>query len=557
MASGGKKSHKAIQHRVADFETTTDIDDCRVWAWASIAVDNLDDYVYGNSIDGFMEYLDNKPSITYFHNLAFDASFIIDWLLKNGYEYTEDKPGDSQFTTLISDTGKFYSVTVISHNSVRTEFRDSFKKLPLSVAKVAEAFKLTDHKLSIDYHTHRKKGHELTEEEQAYLRNDVAIVAQALKIVLDTGMKKLTVGADALSEYKTLLGKRDFTDMFPTLNSEIDAEIRKAYRGGFTYADPRFSGSMQGAGKVYDVNSLYPYVMYDREIPYGEPTFVDGAPLDDGREFITSITFKAKLKRNHIPCIQVKRSPHFSPTQYLDNIDEYVTLSCTSVDLRLWELHYDLDIISFNGSYMFNTQKGLFNKYIDKWMDVKERSEGGMRQIAKLHLNSLYGKFATNTNVTCKYPILKDETVKLVTGPHKERNPVYTPAGVFITSYAREVTLTAALANYPRFAYADTDSIHLIGTQEPAGIMVHGSQMGAWKHEYDFTNAVYVRAKQYAETKDNGKHEVHIAGAPESITSKLSPKDLLHDAVWDGKLLPIRTPGGIVLEDTTFTFKAK
>jgi hypothetical protein len=87
----------------------------------------------GTNLDEFIEYISGKPSVIYFHNLAFDGSFILDWLFRHDYSHTVERvirPG--QFCTLISNMGKFYSITVCWWNGVRTEFRDSLKKLPMS-----------------------------------------------------------------------------------------------------------------------------------------------------------------------------------------------------------------------------------------------------------------------------------------------------------------------------------------------------------------------------------------------------------------------------------------
>ena len=43
-----------------DFETTTDLNDCRVWAYACCEIGNTDNFIYGNSLDGFMEWCANK-----------------------------------------------------------------------------------------------------------------------------------------------------------------------------------------------------------------------------------------------------------------------------------------------------------------------------------------------------------------------------------------------------------------------------------------------------------------------------------------------------------------
>lgn len=103
----------------------------------------------------------------------------------------------------------------------------------------------------------------------------------------------------------------------------------------------------------------------------------------------------------------------------------------------------------------------IFDKYVDHFMEIKKNSTGGLRQIAKLHLNSLYGKFATNPDITGKHPTLKDNRVSLVMNEPEMRDPVYTPMGVFITAYARKKTISAAQDNYDIFAYADTDSYTL------------------------------------------------------------------------------------------------
>ena len=51
----------------ADFETTTDENDCRVWAYAISEIGNPDYFVYGNSLDDFMDICaDPKHNAVYF-----------------------------------------------------------------------------------------------------------------------------------------------------------------------------------------------------------------------------------------------------------------------------------------------------------------------------------------------------------------------------------------------------------------------------------------------------------------------------------------------------------
>lgn len=574
--TGNTGVKKARVNFCADFETITDPNDCRVWLWglSSVETPGYDDVEIGIDIDSFIERVSSQNGIAYFHNLKFDGQFILYWLLTHGYRHIdgEDNYRPNTFRTLINDMGVFYSITVRWDTGHSTEFRDSFKKLPMGVKRVAKSFDLEMSKGELDYEKFRPIGHWPTPEEEDYLRRDVSIMAQAMKQVIDSGMKKLTVASDAMNEFKELSGMTYFDTMFPVLSSDIDAEIRMAYRGGFTYRDDRFKGRVVGSGIVLDVNSLYPYVMRTRVIPYGEPEFVPGRVLPTETHPLTifSVTFTAVLKPDHIPVIQIKGSNMFLGTEYLREITEPTTLSVSNVDWDLYNDHYDITVIAYGGGWRFRATTGMFDTYIDKWSEIKAKEKGGKREIAKLHLNSLYGKFASNPNVTGKIPIFKDGVVKLVRGNPETRPPVYTAAGVFITAYARDITIRAAQANYSVFAYADTDSLHLLQDEIPSALNVHPTELGAWKFEYAFENAYYIRAKAYLERRDSvNVHEdecaddckiAHnyvnrIAGLPLSVSSTLTFDDLVEGKVLHGKLNPKVVPGGVVLRDIPFELK--
>lgn len=566
--SGDKRSEY-----VADFETTTTPEDCRVWGWGLANIHTAEtvwDVELGTTMDWFLSRITEEDSITYFHNLKFDGVFLVDRLYRDGFVWVKDNPRRGEFTTLISDMGQWYSMTVAWQNGKRTEFRDSNKKLPMSAARVAKAFKLEESKLSIDYHAPRPLGYQPTMKERTYIAHDVLIIAKAMKTQLDQGMSKLTVGADALAEYKSVVGKKVFEKVFPILPDSMDAEIRRAYRGGWTYADTRFQGNILGRGRVYDVNSLYPSVMYDRLLPYGEPVWCEGLPTPTKEYplFLVAVTFTAKLKKDHVPCIQVRGSSRFVNTEYQRHIKEPVTLMCSNVDLALWEDHYDMDILSYEGGWLFKGVRGYFKEYIDKWMKVKAESEGGLRELAKLMLNSLYGKFATNPDITGKIPVMRDNVVEFVQGEPETRSPIYTAMGVFVTAYARDLTIRAAQQHYDVFAYADTDSLHLLVDEDPPTLDIDPKRLGAWKREYVFTQALFVRAKTYTEVlapdqchNDDEDHEhapagchvTHIAGLPVDITKTMRFTHFEPGTKLGGKLVPKRVPGGIVLIETEFT----
>ena len=163
---------------VADVETTVfdGQDSTEVWAAAIVELYTENVLVF-NSIDKFFEYVYSLKhnAIVYFHNLKFDGSFILDYLVRIG-EYkqaysndngdiswmsTSDMP-DKSYRYLISDKGQWYTI-IIKNNRFVIDIRDSLKLLPFSVADIGNAFKTKHKKLSIEYKGIRKKDGYITD----------------------------------------------------------------------------------------------------------------------------------------------------------------------------------------------------------------------------------------------------------------------------------------------------------------------------------------------------------------------------------------------------------
>ena len=550
----------------ADFETTTDVDDCRVWAWAVCEVGNYDNFRYGVTIDELMGMCKkDKNNILYFHNLKFDGEFILYWLFHNGFKLNnESKLNTNEFSTLISDTGLFYSIEICFKRTkkeiVKVKILDSLKILPFSVEKVAQAFNLPISKLSINYQEKREIGHKLTEEEISYIKNDVEIVARAIEILHKQGLTKMTAGANALEEYKRIISKKLFEKWFPP--PLYDSDIRQAYKGGFTYLNPKYCGKDIKNGIVLDVNSLYPSVMYYSPLPYGEGKYFTGKYINDDNYnlYIQMFRCQFKLKKGYIPTIQLKNNMFFVPTEYLESSKgEYITMCLTNIDLELFFEHYEVYDIDYISGWKFRSYIGLFKNYIDKWNKIKVQAtiekNGAMRSIAKLMLNSLYGKFALNPKVKSKYPFLGDDDIihyKIV--QEEDRKPIYIPMGVFITSWARYKTITSAQKVYDRFIYADTDSLHLEGEEIPEGLEISDTELGKWKLESRFTKARFIRQKSYIEEIDN-KLKITCAGMPESCYKYVTWDNFHKGAEYNGKLKISHTSGGIVLLESPHTLR--
>lgn len=595
-----------MKYYVADFETTTIEENCHVWAYAICEVGNSEDVIIGDNISDFMKWCEDQKEnpVIYFHNLKFDVQFIFQWLFKNGFTHVEERADKNTktFTSVISDKGMYYATEVIFERKgkkvKKVTFQDSLKLIPLSVDAIAKSFHLPIQKGKIDYtaHDHLPEGAPLTPEEQEYIKNDVKIVAHAVDYFHKQGLNKMTIGACALDEYKRIITRRSFDRYFPP--PKFHDDVKQSYRGGFTYLNPEFAGKTIGRGIVLDVNSLYPSVMYDCYLPYGQPIFFEGQYEEDELYNLYTQLFRCQfeLKKGKIPTIQIKHSSFFSGNEYLTSSEgEEVVLCLNSVDMDLFLQQYEVFNLEYLSGWKFKGTRGLFVDYIDKWssnkIQAKEDGNHGLYLISKLFLNSLYGKFGTDNKVKSKIPYLHDDgTVHYYDSVPKAKDGIYVAMSSFITSYARLKTISAAqtiMDNYNsgkskiQFVYADTDSLHCVSDDLslPEGLEIDSTKLGAWDHEANFKRAKFLRQKCYIEehyitaddyekgikgdapflySKDEEgfyKLKITVAGMPSGCYNQVTFRNFKLGASYEGKKQPKIVEGGVILREVDFTIK--
>jgi hypothetical protein len=556
----------------ADFETTTNPEDCRVWAWCICDIYDIDNTLtYGNTIESFIEWLMKIHGKVYFHNLKFDGTFILDYLLKHNYTWFDKrKLSPGEFNTLISDMRQWYQIRLVPRRPSglddEVQIIDSLKILPMPISEMPKSFGIEEKKLELDYKADREIGHELTEHEKDYIAHDVIILAKALKFMYDHNQTKLTTGANALSDFIIRYGKQEYKNNFPELDPHTFQDFKRAYKGGFTFLNPAYKDKSVKEGAVFDVNSMYPWAMKNCLLPYGEPVYFPERyqnnpiyPL-----YIQCMLCEFKLKPNHYPCIQIKGHFMYHDTEYLTESVEPTYLYLTSVDEKLVFDHYDVNVIEWCGGYMLKGTHGIFNDYIDYWYNEKTeaRIEGnpGRERIAKLMLNSLYGKFGAKQRGKSCIPCLKDDNkLGFYLSEEEQRKGGYIPIACFITAYCRDKIIRGAQICGDRFIYADTDSLHIAGTEPPPGLWVDNKALGAFKLEETFIRAKFIRQKTYLEVvlgKDyEEKINIKCAGMPKNVKATITEDKFHEGAVFDGKLLPKIVPGGVILRETTFEIK--
>lgn len=590
--------------------------------------------------------------ICYYHNLKFDGNFWL-WYLINvrqmkqatiptgddWYNVTWYKPWempDNTFMYTISDRGAWYSIKIKVHGKI-IELRDSLKLLPFSVKAIGKAFNTKHQKLTMEYKGLRWAGCEITPEELEYIANDVLVVKEALEVMFNEGHTELTIGSCCMKEYKALYPDEydywfpDITDItipeeFGSANA--DEYIRHSYKGGWCYLVRGKENRIYHKGLTADVNSLYPSMMSSESgnrYPVGLPTFWKGNYIPEeatqgDRYFFIRIKTRFYLKDGMLPFIQIKGNMNYHGTEMLETSDVVIdkltgeksafiinengepestrvelTLTCT--DYKLFMEHYNTEEFEILDGCYFNTEIGIFDKYIDKYKEIKIHSKGAMRTLAKLFLNNLYGKMASNSNSSFKLAYTKEDgSIGFVDVPEFNKKAGYIPVGSAITSYARNFTIRAAQKNYhgtdnPGFIYADTDSIHCdLTPEEVIGVPVHPTDFCHWKLESSWDVAKFVRQKTYMEhiiaedlePVDVPYWNIKCAGMPDRskrlfIRSMEGDKANENDSEEAGqflekkrtindfgiglrvplKLLPKRIKGGVILADTYYEMREK
>lgn len=632
---------------VGDFETTVFKGQTFTEVWASAIVElNTEDVQIFHSINDTFNFLNNlkEDIIIYYHNLKFDGAFWMDFLLsvlkykQNVYVNKDDDTDvhwksrkdleSKSFMYSISDMGQWYSFTIKTPYAF-IEIRDSLKLLPFSVKQIGKSFDTKHKKLDMEYTGFRYAGCTITDSEKKYIANDVLVVKEALEIMQSEGHLKLTIGSCCLSEFKALTGKKDYEMLFPNLSefkldkkewgyNNADEYIRKSYRGGWCYLKRGCENKIYHTGLTADVNSLYPSMMHSMSgnlYPYGRPKFFKGAIpqkcYDSHYYYFVRIKTRFYLKKDKLPFVQVKGSFFYKGTEMLetsDIVDKYsgksstyyvdfdgnikkaiVEMTLTQTDFELLKEHYNLiDFEIIDGCYFYSIS-GIFDEYINKYAEIKQKSKGAKRTLAKLYLNNLYGKLASSDNSSFKLAYIKEDgSIGFTTHEEHEKNTMFIAVGSAITSYARNFTIRHAQKNYKYFIYADTDSIHCCCDKTKIkDIKIHPTDFCAWKLESFWDTAIFVRQKTYIEHVthedemliDSPYYNVKCAGMPENckqlflksmtdfdkkelenynaeqrefFKTKRTLQDFKVGLEIYGKLRPIRIKGGIVLQETTY-----
>lgn len=411
-------------------------------------------------------------------------------------------------------TGKinFINGAVLQAKIGRHTLRDSLRILPIPLnayKKDTFNYKWLTPKLR---HKHEKQIYE-------YLEADCVYLYQLVNAFNSRFGPKLTVGQASFAEIKATYPN------IQHLGENIDKSFRQYYFGGRVECVAG-AGRFVGNYKLYDVNSMYPYVMAHMRHPIGagfdrstkrpkigpNTCFVELKCKQHGA-FPTIDPFDGKLSFN-VEYGTFHVSIHeFNAAQELGLLSNIRILSV--IDCKDQTDFHDFVYKFYEERHRW---KAVMNELKEKGLEHTDEYLEAKRQdlLVKFILNSCYGKFAQNPrNFTDCFirawqhgdyssppegfsgmPKWQDFKYNYEVWEKPSRifkyNNVATAAS--ITGAARSVLLRG-LYNAKDPIYCDTDSIickHL------DGVPIHPTELGAWDIEEHFSEVMIAGRKTYA-----------------------------------------------------------
>lgn len=395
-----------------------------------------------------------EPCRIYFHNGGkFDFFFMLD---------------------AMQNPIKIIGSRIVSFQFEHHTFVDSWAIIPESLEKA-------NAKTKIDYAIfEREERNEHRAEIVEYLSDDCYFLYELVSAFVEEFGPRLTIGGTAMRELRRLHRTKDCG---PT----HDAKFRAYYYGGRVQCFE--SGIVEGDFKLYDVNSMYPYVMATMDHPYGEEYIFS---TDINAAVCSPLPFFAEFDGicADLPH-RVKNSVEYNSEHAHFSVTGHELIACFELGLisraKNWKIWQCVD------SEKYDT---FINHFNAKKVQAEIDGDKIHRSFYKRVNNSAYGRFAINPEKFKDYHIRKlgeglppkflyagapacdYGAFEIWEAPSETGSYQDVAIGASITGAARSVLLRARYAA-ERPIYCDTDSLVCEGLKAD----LHNTRLGAWKEE--------------------------------------------------------------------------
>lgn len=329
----------------------------------------------------------------------------------------------------------------LSDGNRKVKFVDSFNLLPDSLSRLSKAFGVT---VKTDMPTMEDGEVEWVE----YNRTDCVALWEVLNLFQKAlnkigGELKPTIASCAVDVWR-----RRFLDIELPHYDYAMHDIRKAYFGGRVEIFNFYGTDL----KMYDVNSMYPTVMLD-PMPVGRPRKVVNPPLDMEGVIYAEVD---------VGDIDYPVLPYRKKEKLLFPVGKFRGWWDAAELRKAKEVGYKIRTIE---GWEFPRAEAVLRRYVEEIYPIKvehAHTKDVWYYVAKLLLNSLYGKFGQRTSYKM-YGVPFDPDEEMIV-EETDRVPIHsqmmiachvtTLSRLKLYSYFEEVILKQG-----KVYYCDTDSI--------------------------------------------------------------------------------------------------
>ena len=427
----------------------------------------------------------------------------------------------------IMQGARIIQLTIKDKNNHKWTFKDSYPIFSTTLKKLLQDFKCETQKGDFDHNKINPNNWKtLAPEFRPYLQADCKGLHEALtkfeiQTLIETGVSLKNICTTAQLAMRTYRKKFFPQTKIMEINNYQASEknIRKAYYGGRTEIFKQKGENLN----YYDVNSLYPDVMRNNDMPIGIPIKSFDMEINDFGIAYAEVTCPNYI---NIPVLPRKAKIQGQKKLFFPQ-GTWSGWYCTPELQKALEIGYTIKI---HYGYKFQRAR-MFNEYIDYFYEKKKTTERNspQNQLAKLCLNSLYGKFGqrrerkklifnptSTTGMTCLDAYGDSNCWQENT--HSDSTSILPAIACFVTCYAR-LKLYSYLEHDDSVCYCDTDSIITNKVHKT------GKELGQLKLEKQIMRAIFLRPKTYYLETSEGETDIKAKGYLESHRKKLTYQD--------------------------------
>jgi hypothetical protein len=445
-----------------------------------------EEYLEFENATEMLQTISNRKIIVYAHNGGkFDYHFMLEHL--------------EAFSDIMIINGRLARFKIGN-----CEFRDSYNLLPLPLA----AMKKDDFDYS-KLHVSVRDKH--MDEIRQYLENDCVYLHEFVSTFIETFGLNLTLASSAMKEWKKL------TDFTPKTDVSYYHQYKKYYYGGRVECFE--NGIINDDLVSFDINSAYPFAMLEKH-GYGEEVI----SKEFGGKFINQNFYTIDATSNGALPLRAKGEGLGFPQNHRDIYHVTGWEINTGLETGTLEVH------SVAIEHEIPVKKN-FKEYIYKFYEQKKTAKPKSPDyiFAKLMMNSLYGKFAANSekyteNMICNTRFIEaaeedgyefagelgEWAVMRQPLPEEKHNYYNVLTAASITGFVRAYLwrhVCNLRQNGEQVLYCDTDCIFSTRKNPIDKVYSIGNELGEWDKEGEYISGAIAGKKLYAFKDEKGNYK--------------------------------------------------